>query len=79
MGHLQKSGTENGDYARSAVVAEDGSVFVVIETNGHWGGSLRVGADDFAAVKLDANGTEIWRWQVSQASLLPSEYMKLTR
>ena len=70
MGHLRKDGTENEDYAESAVIAEDGSILVALETNGDWDGD-NVGGDDFAAVKLDANGTEIWRWQVSQAGLMP--------
>ena len=77
MGHLRKNGTENEDYARSAVIAEDGSILVAFRTDGDWDG-VNVGRDDFAAVKLDANGTEIWRWQVSQAGLMSSEYI-LTR
>ncbi|CAM9406721.1 unnamed protein product, partial [Ascophyllum nodosum] len=59
-----QNGTENGDYAESAVIQEDGSVLIVLETDGDWDGA-NIGSDDFAAVKLGANGTEIWRWQVS--------------
>ena len=39
------------------------------ETYGNWSGTS-TGSLDFAAVKLDANGTEVWRWQVSHAVYL---------
>lgn len=33
------------------------------ETYGNWGGD-NAGAADFAAVKLDSDGVEVWRYQV---------------
>lgn len=44
----------------------DGSVMLAGITGGTWGGAYsNVGGEyDFAAVKLDANGDEVWRWQV---------------
>jgi len=45
-------------------MAEDGSVVAVGETYGSWDG-LNAGFDDFAAVRLDASGDEIWRYQVN--------------
>ena len=69
MGHLRKYGTEDGDSAESVVIAEDGSILVALETDGVWDGD-NVGGDDFAVVKLDADGTEIWRWQVSEEGLM---------
>lgn len=32
---------------------------------GDWAGS-NLGEDDFVAAKLDADGIEIWRWQVRE-------------
>ena len=32
--------------------------------NGSWGGDYAGGTFDFAAVKLDASGDEVWKWQV---------------
>ncbi|CAN0483185.1 unnamed protein product, partial [Scytosiphon promiscuus] len=43
-------------------MAEDGSVVVVGYTYGDWDG-VNAGGADFAALRLDANGTEIWRYQ----------------
>lgn len=45
---------------------EDGSVIVVGLVNGTWGSKPSIGAADFAAVKLDCNGTVLWRWRVSR-------------
>lgn len=44
----------------------DGSIVIVGEAFGDWGG-ISLGAMDFAAVKLDISDgfTEAWRWQVS--------------
>lgn len=32
-----------------------------------WSGDASAGGHDFAAVKLDADGSEVWRWQVKAA------------
>ena len=43
----------------------DGSVFITGHTSGVW--SIRSsGGADFAAIKLDEHGVEVWRWQVTQ-------------
>lgn len=44
-------------------MSEDGSVVMVGYTLGDWDGTSAGGAD-FAAAKLDAEGKEVWRWQV---------------
>lgn len=36
-------------------------------TDGDWFGE-RVGINDFAAVALDEDGAELWRWQVKKRS-----------
>lgn len=44
-------------------MADDGWAVVVGFTNGDWDG-VNAGQMDFAAFRLDADGTEIWRYQV---------------
>lgn len=43
----------------------DESVVVVGHTRGDWSeAGVHAGAEDFAALKLAANGTLLWKWQV---------------
>lgn len=47
-------------------MAGDGSVVIAGETRGNWDGT-NAGDSwpvDFAAFRLDKNGTEVWRYQV---------------
>ncbi|CAN0000522.1 unnamed protein product, partial [Laminaria digitata] len=44
-------------------IGSTGSVFLTGTTEGNWSGTS-VGGVDFIACKLDANGKEVWRWQV---------------
>lgn len=48
----------------ASVMGHDGSVVLAGVTAGPWRGSHAGGAFDFAAVKLDSSGDEVWRWQV---------------
>ncbi|CAM9350235.1 unnamed protein product [Scytosiphon promiscuus] len=60
--HFQ-DGTDGEDVASGVVISpEDGSVVVVGSTQGDWDGTSS-GEEDFAAFKLDSNGTLIWKWQ----------------
>lgn len=70
-----QGGTTEGDglledniYAAAA--GEAGSVVLAGSTNGQWGGP-NAGGSDFAAVKLNAAGVEIGRWQVRLSIRLP--------
>lgn len=45
-------------------MANDGSVIVGGNSGGDWGG-VNAGGSDFVAVKLDAEGGQVWVWQVS--------------
>lgn len=45
------------------MIDADDSVVLAGHTEGNWAGDNR-GSYDFAAVKLAASGTELWRWQV---------------
>lgn len=47
---------------RGAVALADGSVVLAGSMEGHWSGTNQ-GLNDFAAVKLDINGVEKWRYQ----------------
>lgn len=65
---LSQNGTEGNDVFKGAAAESDGSVVLVGSTNGSWG-SPNDGSYVFAAVKLDVNGSEAWRWQVSRKFL----------
>ena len=54
----------NHDVIYSVATRKDGSVLLAGYTWGDWNGT-NAGGRDFAACQLDANGTEIWRWQVN--------------
>lgn len=47
-----------------AAMGEDGSVVLAGSTEGSWDGERAGDVSDFAAVKLNADGEEVWRWQV---------------
>lgn len=50
----------------TASALDDGGVVVGGYSNGtSWNGTTSSGLSDFAAVKLDSDGTVVWRWQVS--------------
>lgn len=59
-----QDGTILNDKIQAAAATGDGSVVLAGYTHGEWSGELTGEESDFAAVKLDANGTEVWRWQV---------------
>lgn len=44
-------------------MGSDGFIYIAGYTLGDWAGT-NAGDEDFAAAKLDADGNEIWRWQV---------------
>lgn len=52
-------------------MADDGSVVVVGFTKGDWVGS-NAGQFDFAAFRLDVDGTEVWRYQVGYSKVFSS-------
>lgn len=49
-------------------------MILVGTVEGTWDSTTQ-GGYDFAAVKLDADGTTLWRWQVCSDYLLPIEYL----
>lgn len=48
----------------AAAVGGDGSIVFAGRTEGNWSAPNN-GSFDFAVVKLDADASEVWRWQVS--------------
>ena len=50
---LPKNASAGHDYLKGAAITDDGSVVLAGGKDG-----------DFGAVKLDANGTKVWAWQV---------------
>ena len=61
---VPQGGTTEDDIIRGVASGSDGSVVLAGYTKGAWIGA-NDGSYDFAAVKLDAEGTEVWRWQVT--------------
>lgn len=61
---MTQDGTDGFDQFHAAVITEDNSVVLAGITSGGWG-TTRTQADwyDFAAVKLDDDGKEMWRYQ----------------
>ena len=64
MSSVRQDGTSDVDYIRTVVATGGGSTVLAGYTYGSWNGSNN-GLDDFAAVKLDVDGTVEWKWQVS--------------
>lgn len=62
---LSQDGTSEIDQAEDCAVGADGSIFLVGYTYGDWEGPNAGGAD-VAVLKLDSDGNEQWRWQVSR-------------
>ena len=60
-----QDGTEAFDSISAVVVGNDDSIVLAGYSCGNWSG-ISVGRADFAAVRLDADGNELWRWQVLQ-------------
>lgn len=67
-----KGGTKEDDYCNGVAMANDGSVIVAGESSGDWD-DIKVGFDDFVAVKLNAAGEQIWVWLVSHVRSLFSQ------
>ena len=51
------------DYVNVAVMYADGSSVLAGHTYGDWN-ATNAGNNDLMAVKLDANGSVLWEWQV---------------
>lgn len=64
---VPQDGTAGDDMLRAVTVARDGSIVLAGSTEGAWNGVSTASYynADFAAVKLDAAGTEVWRYQAS--------------
>ncbi|CAM9360961.1 unnamed protein product [Scytosiphon promiscuus] len=57
-----QDGSITDDHIRAATAGWDGSYFLAGFTSGNWNGA-NSGESDWATVKLDADGTEVWRYQ----------------
>lgn len=58
-----QGGTSEEDRLLAVAAGEAGSYFLFGRTGGVFK-DLSAGAIDLAVIKLDENGTELWRWQV---------------
>lgn len=61
---LEQDGTSSDDEFNAAIAVPDGSIILAGYTRGRWE-TTDEGNQDFAAVSLDADGKEMWRYQVS--------------
>ena len=73
---VSQNGTDGQDEIRAILLGDDGSVVLAGYTHGNWSG-LNAGEADFAACKLDADGREVWRWQVTVPDKI-HPHMRLT-
>lgn len=61
---VEQDGTSSTDRPDAiAAVGTDGSIVLAGWTSGDWD-AANEGDGDFAAVKLDADGVQLWTWQV---------------
>lgn len=67
-----QDGSNDNDAMYAVAPGTDGSVVLVGHTCGTWV-TTDAGLCDAAAVKLDANGTVVWTWQVQESALVSSE------
>lgn len=72
---VAQGGTNGSDRLRAAVTGPDGSFILAGYTSGNWDGT-NSGDEDFAALKLDADGTVRWKWQVGYGGIAPSRYVQ---
>lgn len=59
-----QDGTAGVDNATDLALVEDGSAVLSGSTTGDWN-VTNLGGTDFAALKLDADGELLWKWQVT--------------
>lgn len=60
-----QEGTEAADYVSVVLVGEDGGLVLAGYSTGAWG-QQNLGEEDFVVIKLDEDGSELWRWQVKR-------------
>lgn len=61
---IPQDGTSGQESLYASAVRDDGTIVLGGYTEADWAGSS-AGGTDFAMVALDADGEEIWRWQVT--------------
>lgn len=66
---LPQGGSDGDDYVSDIVTGDDNAHILAGHTDGLWS-DFKAGGEDFAALKLDENGTELWRWQVTPPTYL---------
>lgn len=71
----QDGGSQSDDFINGATAAADGSLFLVGDSWGAWGGFTGSGKYDFAVAKLDGNGNLLWAWQASSVSFAAAVYL----
>lgn len=60
-----QNGSNENDTVQALAISDNDSVVLVGHTKGNWS-SKNVGYYDCVAIKLDADRTMMWAWQVNQ-------------
>lgn len=66
---MLKGGTQEKDKFNCVAVGKDGSAVLAGFSRGAWDGFIS-GSQDFAAVKIDSDGSELWKWQVKRSGCI---------
>lgn len=61
---FRQNGTNHRDQVEALATWTDGSIILAGASSGDWSAS-NLGARDFTACKLDADGNLLWKWQVA--------------
>lgn len=67
-----QAGTPEDEHLRGGAVGSDGSTVLVGHSKGDWNGT-NAGDYDFVALKVDAQGEIIWKWQVKTIKRLTEQ------
>lgn len=68
--YRSQDGTDEIDEVKAIAMGDDGSAILVGYTEGVWS-TTNAGYRDCVAMKLEANGTVAWTWQVNMKSCEP--------
>lgn len=61
---MKQGGTSEDDVFLGGGMGDNSSVILVGSSYGNWADTNK-GGEDFIAVKLDADGNILWKWQVN--------------
>lgn len=78
VARILQEGSSSSEDILSLVMAKDGSVILTGGTYGYFTMTSGTYTPDAVAVKLDADGNEIWRWQVKRDGWTSGVLLQIT-